>query len=95
MGEAPDLQCAFENRYRVSWQTALLGVPEDLFETNDYAWSGDHCSNDVTQTAGVFLSNRRLAPGSDPGLEDIAPTVCRLFDAPPPPNLVGKPLDLE
>jgi len=27
MREAPDLQCAFANGYRVSWQTALLGVP--------------------------------------------------------------------
>ena len=42
----PDLQCAFASGYRVSWQTALIGVPPDLFESNTRAWSGDHCSVD-------------------------------------------------
>ena len=92
--EAPDLQCAFADGFRVSWQTALLGVPEPLFETNDYPWSGDHCSNDVAETAGVFLCNKRLVIGVAPGLEDIAPTVCSLFGAPPPAGAEGRVLPL-
>jgi predicted AlkP superfamily phosphohydrolase/phosphomutase len=89
---APDLQCAFADGFRVSWQTALLGVPKEVFEANTYAWSGDHCSNDVQQTAGVFLCNRRLPKSADPGLEDIAPTVRALFGAPPPEGGTGKVL---
>ncbi len=61
---------------------------------NDFPWSGDHCSNDVTQTSGIFLSNRRLAKESDPGLEDLAPTICSLFGAPPPRGSVGRTLEL-
>jgi predicted AlkP superfamily phosphohydrolase/phosphomutase len=94
MREAPDLQVGFARGYRVSWQTALLAVPPDLLEPNLRPWSGDHCSNDVAETHGVFLSNRRLAPGADPGLEQIAPTVTALFGAPPPEGAREKPLPL-
>ena len=93
--DAPDLQCAFADKYRISWQTALLGVPEKVFEQNNLAWSGDHCSNDVLQTSGIFLCNRRLPANVDPGLEDIAPTVCKLFGAPPPEGGTGKALPLD
>jgi len=92
MSDAPDLQCAVADGFRVSWQTALLGVPADVFEVNRYAWSGDHCSNDVTETPGVFLSNRRLLTPGQPGLEQIAPTVCALFDVPPPAGADAPPL---
>ncbi len=91
---APDLQCAFAEGFRVSWQTSLLGVPREIFVVNDFPWSGDHCSNDAAQTAGIFLSNRRLAKESDPGLEDMAPTICSLFSAPPPRGSVGRTLQL-
>jgi predicted AlkP superfamily phosphohydrolase/phosphomutase len=92
--DAPDLQCAFAAGYRVSWQTALLGVPPGLFELNDCPWSGDHCSNDAAETPGIFLSNVPLADGDEPDLLRIAPTVCALFDAPPPPGADAPPLRL-
>ena len=92
MADAPDLQCAFAPGYRVSWQTALLGVPRRVFEPNLYPWSGDHCSNDAAQTNGVFLSNRKLPAGVHPGLEDIARTVCALFDVDPPEGSEGRDL---
>ncbi len=95
MRDAPDLQCAFATGYRVSWQTALLGVPGQVFEVNAYPWSGDHCSNDAAQTAGVFLSNLRLgALDQPPGLEQIAPTICGLFGVPPPARAKASPLPL-
>jgi len=94
MADAPDLQCGFSGSFRVSWQTALLGVPETIFEDNLFAWSGDHCSNDPADTAGFFMSNRKLAPNADPGLEDLARTICALFDAPPPSAAEGKVLPL-
>ncbi|HEX5136973.1 MAG TPA: alkaline phosphatase family protein [Planctomycetota bacterium] len=79
MAEAPELQCAFAEGYRVSWQTALLNVPPGIFEANKRPWSGDHCSNDQRETPGIFLSNVPLGPDANPGLEDIAPTVKWLF----------------
>jgi predicted AlkP superfamily phosphohydrolase/phosphomutase len=94
MAEAPELQCAFAEGYRVSWQTALLGVPPALFEPNKRPWSGDHCSNDQAETSGVFLCNVPVAPGEDPGLEQIAPTVTALFGAEPPRGAKAKPLRL-
>ncbi len=94
MRDAPDLQCAFADGYRVSWQTALLGVPKDLFETNTFPWSGDHCSNDVEDTYGVFLSNRIYEGARGPDLIDIAPTVCALFGLPPPAGAEGVALPL-
>ncbi len=92
--EAPDLQCAFATGYRVSWQTALLGVPPELFEPNTYAWSGDHCSNDAADTSGVLLTNWKIHVDDDPGLENIAPTICQLFSAEPPRGAKAKPLRL-
>jgi len=92
MSEAPDLQCAFADGYRVSWQTALLGIPLRVFEENRYPWSGDHCSNDAKKTKGVFLSNRPLPPGAAPGLEDMAATICALFGVEPPEGSEGRDL---
>ena len=94
MAEAPELQVAFAEGYRVSWQTALLAVPPDLFEPNLRPWSGDHCSNDQADTPGVFLSSCPLEPGEDPGLEQIAPTVTWLFRAPPPDGATAPRLKL-
>ncbi len=94
MDEAPELQVAFAEGYRVSWQTALLGAPPALFEPNRYPWSGDHCSNDQADTPGIFLSNCPLALDADPGLEQIAPTVTWLFGAPPPEGAKAEPLPL-
>jgi len=94
MDEAPDLQCAFANGFRVSWQTALLGVPPEVFETNTHPWSGDHCSNDADQTAGFFLSNKKLSADANPGLEDLAATICKLFDVDPPTGSEGRALPL-
>ena len=38
----PDLVVGYAEGYRASWQTALGGVPEALFEDNTKKWSGDH-----------------------------------------------------
>jgi hypothetical protein len=69
-------------------------VPEELFEANTYPWSGDHCSSDAAQLPGILLCSHPLAAGSDPGLEDIAPTVCALFGVPAPELCDGRALEL-
>ncbi len=53
-----------------------------VFEDNTKCWSGDHCI-DPSAVPGVLFVNRTFAddaPGIDnPGIEDMAPTVLRLF----------------
>lgn len=91
ISSAPDVQVSFENGYRVSWQTALGGVPSDVIEPNMRKWSGDHASLDYRASAGVLLSSVR--PTSDATrLIDIAPTVLKFFGLSVPTDIDGKPL---
>ena len=91
IGNAPDLMVGFNEGYRVSWQTTLGGIPKDLLENNMKKWSGDHCAYDYEITAGVLLSNKKLAK-TNPNIIDIAPTVFKTFQVSNLPNLNGKPL---
>ncbi len=86
----PDLRVTNTPNYRVSWQTSLGGAPEFLFETNEKAWSGDHCSLDPSFVPGLLLSNRRLR--SDPDMLDLAPTILDLLGLPPSEELEGRSL---
>ncbi len=89
VSETPDLILGMNEGYRISWQTALGGIPKDVFEDNLKKWSGDHCSADPSITAGVFLCNRKLS-ASGVGVIDIAPTVLELFGLPSSPDMDGK-----
>jgi predicted AlkP superfamily phosphohydrolase/phosphomutase len=86
--DAPDLQVAFAENYRTSWETILGGVPEGLFADNTKKWSGDHAASDVDQTPGVLLSNRPLG-SAKPAIVDLAPTALRHFGQTPPAHYVG------
>ncbi len=70
---APDIYVGFNSGYRVSWQTALGGVPEDLIEDNLKKWSGTHLIDPVL-VPGVILSNKKITKKA-PSIYDIAPTV--------------------
>jgi len=87
----PDLQVAFRDGYRTSWRTPLGGIPAELFEPNKKKWSGDHAASDVTDTPGIILSSRALAPG-DAAIVDLAPTVLTFLGVPVPPELEGHAL---
>jgi predicted AlkP superfamily phosphohydrolase/phosphomutase len=89
--DAPDLQIAFAENYRTSWETILGAVPKPLFADNDKKWSGDHAASDVSETSGILLSNRPIAK-ADPSIVDIAPTVHAFFGKPIPAHYAGKPL---
>lgn len=91
MAGAPELQIDFRDGYRTSWQTSLGAIPSGIVVANMKKWSGDHCASDPSDTSGIFLSNRTLQT-SDPSILDIAPTVLRLFDVPPPARLDGQAL---
>jgi len=89
--EAPDLVVGFNEGYRVSWQTALGGIPPEIIVENRSNWSGDHCSFDPSITQGIFLSNKKFARAS-PSIIDIAPTVLEIFNLPIPEEMDGKPM---
>ena len=89
--DAPDLQVAFAEHYRTSWETILGGVPEALFADNPKKWSGDHAASDVRETAGFLVSNRPIDK-SDPGIVDLAPTAVSFFGRGLPDHYDGSPL---
>ena len=88
--DAPDLQVGMHEGYRVSWQTTLGGAPDGLVYPNMKKWSGDHGGYDFSTTAGVLITNRRLAR-PDPSIMDIAPTVLKYFNVPIPAETDGTP----
>jgi predicted AlkP superfamily phosphohydrolase/phosphomutase len=88
---APDLQIAFAENYRTSWETILGGIPAALFADNDKKWSGDHAASDVADTPGILIANRALGR-SDANIVDLAPTACAFFGKPVPKEYAGQPL---
>lgn len=88
---APDLLMGFAPGYRASWRAAVGAVSKDVFEDNLKCWSGDHCVDPVA-VPGVLFSNRKLAC-NDAGIEDMAPTVLKLFGVDPPRWMEGKALE--
>lgn len=88
--DAPDLQIAFAENYRTSWETTLGGVPAGLFADNDQKWSGDHASSDVAETPGILVSNRPISR-QDPAIVDLAPTATHFFGHPVPRAYTGRP----
>lgn len=75
--EAPDLLIGYEEGFRVSWNSAIGKITEEIMEDNTRSWSGDH-SIDPELVPGVFFSNWKLEDKT-PAIEDIAPTVLNLF----------------
>jgi len=90
-GEMPDLQLAFRDGWRTSWETMLGGAPDALTGVNDKKWSGDHAASDVADTNGVLLVNRDL-PLDKPRIVDLASTILNVYEIPPPEDGDGKRL---
>ncbi len=86
--DAPDLQVAFAENYRTSWESILGGIPAGLFLDNDKKWSGDHAASDVSETPGIIISNRALR-SEHPEIIDFAPTMAHFFDQPIPASYEG------
>jgi predicted AlkP superfamily phosphohydrolase/phosphomutase len=85
----PDLFVLNNDGYRVSWQTALGGIPKTLIDTNNATWSGDHCSVDPEIVKGIFFMNRKLATARPPYIADVYPTVLGLLGVKAPYALDG------
>jgi len=56
---APDLVVGYAKGTRGSDESALGGLPREVFMDNTSAWSGDHCMDHET-VPGVLLSSRPL-----------------------------------
>jgi predicted AlkP superfamily phosphohydrolase/phosphomutase len=85
----PDLFVLNNDGYRVSWQTALGGIPKTLIDTNNATWSGDHCSVDPEIVKGIFFMNRKLSTPRPPYIADVYPTVLGLLGVKAPYALDG------
>jgi predicted AlkP superfamily phosphohydrolase/phosphomutase len=91
LDNASELQVGMEDGYRVSWQTTLGGSPPGIVYPNMKKWSADHGGYDFATTAGVLITNRKLA-GPQPSIMDIAPTVLKYFGVTIPGEIDGKAL---
>ncbi len=90
INEAPDLIIGFHPGYRTSWQTAVGGTPEGIFEDNLKKWSGDHLV-DPNYVPGILLANQKISIPC-PSLIDIAPTILRCLNIPKPEDMEGNSL---
>ena len=88
--ESPDLVVNFAEGYRVSWATALGGVPLGLCEDNVKKWGGDHII-DPALVPGVLFMNR-VFNGNAARLVDLAPTILAAFGVPKGPEMEGESL---
>lgn len=86
----PDLIVAYNEGYRVSWDSVTGKVNSLVFEDNPKAWSGDHCI-DPRLVPGVFFCNEKTN-SKTPSIIDIAPTVLELFGIQPPSHMDGHSL---
>lgn len=90
LNDSPDIVFGFRPGYRVSWQTAIGGAPNRLFDDNLKAWSGDHCI-DPGFVPGILFVNRKLL-AKNPRIIDIAPTVLDILGLAIPQEMDGKSL---
>ncbi len=87
---APDIVVGYNLGYRVSWESAVNYVGEELFSDNIRMWSGDHAFT-RQQVPGIFYSNRKIKE-KQPSLMDISPTVLSAFGIKPLAFIDGKDL---
>jgi predicted AlkP superfamily phosphohydrolase/phosphomutase len=85
----PDLRAANGEGYRVSWQTALGGVPREVIQLNEKPWSGDHCSMHPSEVPAIFFANVPVSK-SEPRMEDVFPTILSAMQLPVPEDVDGE-----
>jgi len=86
----PDLIVTTAEGYRLSWQSALGGMPDRLFEDNARVWSGDHCTLDPAVVPGILFSSRPLLR-RQLQMIDVYPTILRAMGLESPTPVVGQP----
>jgi predicted AlkP superfamily phosphohydrolase/phosphomutase len=87
---AADVQVGFNFGYRVGWGTAMGDRARDaIVFPNKNRWSGDHTSVHPWLVRGIFFSNRKVAAGAAPHLQDLAPTILALHGIAVPGEMDG------
>ncbi|MGE0460578.1 MAG: alkaline phosphatase family protein [Vicinamibacterales bacterium] len=74
---APDLVVGYAKGTRGSDESALGGLPKDVFADNTSPWSGDHCM-DHEAVPGILLSSRALKRPA-PAIQDLAASILAEF----------------
>lgn len=77
VNDSPDLLLNCAPGFRVSWQTALGKMGNELFEDNTQCWSGDHIV-DPEAVPGILLMNRG-AKRDHVDIVELAPTILNYF----------------
>lgn len=90
LADAPDLVVNYAPGFRVSWQTALGGMPRQLFENNLRRWSGDHIIDPLAVPGILFLN--RPATRNHCDIRDLAPTILKFFGLEKLPAMEGESL---
>jgi predicted AlkP superfamily phosphohydrolase/phosphomutase len=75
--DSPDLILNCAPGFRVSWQTALGGTRDRLFEDNTECWSGDHIV-DPEAVPGILFMNKG-AIRNQASILDMAPTILSYY----------------
>jgi predicted AlkP superfamily phosphohydrolase/phosphomutase len=88
--DAPDLLIGYNEGYRASWDSVVGKVTKIVIEDNEKSWGGDHCM-DPKVVPGVFFCDRAISI-EKPHIQDIAPTVLKLYGIEQPGYMDGKPL---
>jgi predicted AlkP superfamily phosphohydrolase/phosphomutase len=88
--ESPDLLVNYSSGYRVSWATALGGIPEGHFEDNEKKWSGDHIIDPSLVPGVLFMNQPFRAEGTS--LLDMSPTILDALNVPKGPAMEGASL---
>ena len=87
---APDILIGYNPGYRVSWESAVGKVTQQVFMDNTKAWSGDHCVHPETVPGILFSSFLLESPSAN--IIDMAPTVLELLGVEKPRYMDGKSL---
>jgi predicted AlkP superfamily phosphohydrolase/phosphomutase len=90
--DAPDIFAGYSEGYRVSWNSAIGKISEQVIEPNLKHWSGDHCL-DPELVPGVVFSNWWIE-NEAPALMDMAPTILNVFGLPKPQFQDGQVLTM-
>jgi predicted AlkP superfamily phosphohydrolase/phosphomutase len=88
ISEGPDLVIGYNAGYRASWEAVTGKVTAEIFSDNMRAWSGDHCI-DPDCVPAVLISDLKITADA-PSIQDIAPSVLKLFGVTPPAFMDGK-----
>lgn len=90
---APDIVVGYNIGHRVSWESTVNYVGDQIFSDNLKMWSGDHALT-REQVPGIFFSNKKISE-ADPSLIDISPTVLSVFGIEPPSFIEGRNLKVQ